>query len=83
MQYASSKYNDDITMVGFGGIIRFYYIFRPDYFQNITEIYDIKLNLDLDSNDVDMLIFNDEKYQSNFHKEQKGLYNIFVFYRLI
>jgi hypothetical protein len=71
------EYNDDIAMVEFGGIIRFYYIFRPDFFLNITEIYDTKLKLDLDPNDASMLIFNNEQYMNTFNEKQKGLYDIF------
>lgn len=62
-------YDDNIAMVEFGGKIRFYYIFRPFIYANLTEVYHSKLKLD--PSEVDMLVFNtgNDKYISQNAKD--------------
>jgi len=50
------RLSDDLAMVEFGNSIRFYYLFRPDVYKNITAIFEQKFHLDLA--DVDKLVFN-------------------------
>lgn len=54
---SEGAYNDDIGMVEFGGKIRFYYMFRPYIYENVTRIFQSKLHLE--PVDIDILLFND------------------------
>jgi len=66
---------DDLAMVEFENLIRFYFVFRPHTHKNLTGVFDQLL--DLDPANVDVLIFNSEEdeYIAN---EQKRLKQIFT-----
>ena len=52
----TSQQDDNLAIVEFGEWIRFYYIFHPNAFENLSEIYHVKFQLDLKS--IDFLVFN-------------------------
>jgi hypothetical protein len=64
--------HDNIERVEFGSKIRFYYIFRPWVYANVTAVYD---KVGLKANDIDVLVFNDgedKKYHQSLQKQLRA-----------
>jgi len=69
----SNTYSDNVAVVEFGRKIRFYYLFRPQIYEDLPGV--LKEKLDLDPKDVDVLLFNDG--QDETIKENSNLLDIF------
>jgi hypothetical protein len=54
---SGTLYDDNIAIVEFGRKIRFHYLFRPQFIEDLPGV--LKEKLDLDPKDVDVLLFND------------------------
>jgi hypothetical protein len=68
----SNKYEDNVAVVEFGRKIRFYYVFRPQIYEDLPGL--LKEKLDLDPKDIDVLLFNDG--QDETFKENSDLLDI-------
>ena len=54
---SSNKYEDNVAVGEFGRKIRFYYVFRPQIYEDLPGV--LKEKLDLDPKDIDVLLLND------------------------
>ena len=52
-----ANFDDNIAVVEFGGKIRFYYIFRPQVYEDLSTL--MREKLQLEPKDIDSLVFND------------------------
>ena len=68
----SNTYDDNVAVVEFGRKIRFYYLFRPQIYEDLPGI--LKEKLDLDPKDIDVLLFNAD--QDKTFKEDSDLFDI-------
>lgn len=64
-------YSDNLAMVEFGGVIKFYFMFYPSNMANVPQIFDELWKLD--PMDVDMLIFNVAEHNTFLKNENNQM----------
>jgi hypothetical protein len=62
--------NDNLAMVEFGHSVRFYYVFRMQRYENMTDVYTFVGMMDVDS--LDVFLWNSKNIRNNQAKHQAG-----------
>lgn len=68
------SFDDNLGMVEFGGALRFYYMFRPFTYGNVSEVFESKFHLNLE--EIDILLFNDHT-ENVFQKKYPEMVDVF------